>query len=77
MGENWVAKKLDVTLRMPTTLNLESLRGKGLQPGEAGQRVALSFYTVDCHWSQWMEQCHHSTQYLARSCWHCWQFLPK
>lgn len=34
-GEDWVPKKLEVTLHMPETLELTSIRGSGgLQPGE-------------------------------------------
>lgn len=34
MGQNWVPKKLDVSMVMPDELDLNYLRGKGLQPGE-------------------------------------------
>lgn len=34
MGQNWVAKKLDVSMVMPDELDLNYLRGKGLQPNE-------------------------------------------
>ena len=33
-GEGWVPKKLEVTLHMPETLDLSSLKGTGLAPGE-------------------------------------------
>ncbi|CAM9616195.1 unnamed protein product [Chrysoparadoxa australica] len=34
VDETWQAKKLDVEVEMPEVLDLESLRAKGLQPGE-------------------------------------------
>lgn len=34
IGDDWRPKKLDVFLEVPDELDLESLRGKGLQPGE-------------------------------------------
>ncbi|KAG7457683.1 hypothetical protein MATL_G00229800 [Megalops atlanticus] len=33
-GQDWVPKKLDVSIDVPDTLDLSSLRGTGLQPGE-------------------------------------------
>ena len=35
VGADWVPKKLEVTLHMPETLDLTSLKGTGIQPGEA------------------------------------------
>lgn len=34
IGDDWVPKKLDVSIDVPDMLHLEALRGKGLQPGE-------------------------------------------
>ncbi|GBN87747.1 Ubiquitin carboxyl-terminal hydrolase 5, partial [Araneus ventricosus] len=34
IGDDWVPKKLDVSLDVPDGLDLSSLRGKGMQPGE-------------------------------------------
>ncbi|XP_033097730.1 ubiquitin carboxyl-terminal hydrolase 5-like isoform X1 [Anneissia japonica] len=34
LGDDWVPKKLDVSVNMPDDLDLTSIRGKGLQPGE-------------------------------------------
>jgi len=34
LAENWTAKKLDADIPMPEKVNLEMLRGAGLQPGE-------------------------------------------
>lgn len=34
VGEDWVPKKLDVSIDVPEELDLASLRGSGLQPGE-------------------------------------------
>jgi ubiquitin carboxyl-terminal hydrolase 5/13 len=34
IGDNWVPKKLDVTMMMPQQLDLEALRARGLQPSE-------------------------------------------
>ncbi|KAK7864561.1 hypothetical protein R5R35_007330 [Gryllus longicercus] len=34
LREDWVPIKLDVAVEMPDTLNLDALRGSGLQPGE-------------------------------------------
>ncbi|XP_039619727.1 ubiquitin carboxyl-terminal hydrolase 5 isoform X1 [Polypterus senegalus] len=33
-GQDWVPKKLDVSIEMPDTLDISSLQGVGLQPGE-------------------------------------------
>jgi ubiquitin carboxyl-terminal hydrolase 5/13 len=35
IGEDWTPKKKDVSLAMPTELDLTALQGTGLQPGEA------------------------------------------
>lgn len=34
LGDDWVPKKLDVAIDVPDILDLEDLRGRGLQPGE-------------------------------------------
>ncbi|XP_064598849.1 ubiquitin carboxyl-terminal hydrolase 5-like [Liolophura sinensis] len=34
IGEDWVPKKLDVSVDVPDTLDLSPLRGQGMQPGE-------------------------------------------
>ncbi|GFO16131.1 ubiquitinyl hydrolase 1 [Plakobranchus ocellatus] len=34
IGDDWVPRKLDVSVQMPDTLELCHLRGRGLQPGE-------------------------------------------
>lgn len=37
MGDDWTAKKLEVLVDVPDALDLEPLRGRGPQPGEALQ----------------------------------------
>ena len=34
IGDDWVPRKLDVLIDVPQQLNIEELRGRGLQPGE-------------------------------------------
>lgn len=35
LGADWLPRKINVRVKMPTELDLEHLRGKGLQEGEA------------------------------------------
>ncbi|XP_043243919.1 ubiquitin carboxyl-terminal hydrolase 5-like [Amphibalanus amphitrite] len=48
VGDDWLPKKLDVSIPVPDELDLSSLRGSGLQPGEqelpepAGDRAAAA-----------------------------------
>ena len=37
LASDWTAKKLEVLIDVPEQLDLESLRGQGLQPGELEQ----------------------------------------
>ena len=37
LANDWTAKKLEVLIDVPEQLDLEALRGKGLQPGELEQ----------------------------------------
>ncbi|GFW95543.1 ubiquitin carboxyl-terminal hydrolase 5 [Trichonephila clavipes] len=42
IGDDWVPKKLDVSLDVPDELDLSALRGKGIQPGEEELPEAVS-----------------------------------
>ena len=39
LASDWTAKKLEVEVDIPSELDVEGLRGKGLQPGEIEQPV--------------------------------------
>ena len=46
MGKDWTAKKLEVLVDVPDSINLEHLRGSGPQPGEELQPEVI--HRISC-----------------------------